>query len=168
MKKKVLASILVVCVVFGAGSALAQQAKRDNRNYPQQYQQQANRFEEGRGPGRTQQANRPDFEGPCGMPGARGSLFTPDMPKEIREKAVALAKLRIDLEEVMSDRPINKAKAIEVHAQLQKLEAEIEAWRFAKKLDMIEEVRIQREINKKIPPAQRQAPETLKDNVEAN
>ena len=188
MRKKVLASVLVVCVVFGAGSALAQQVKHDKRNYPQQSQNQqqlhhpelANRNGDNEHMNQ-QQPNRPDFDrfdrrgpqGPCGfegrdnMFGHRGPMFAPDMPKEIRAKAVEIAKLRIDLEEAMSDNPVNKAKALEVHAKIQKLETEVEAWRFEKMLDRIEEVRKQHELNKKVPPAPK-APVEKPEPVEAN
>ena len=193
MKKKVLAAILVVCVVFGTGAAFAQPARR--------YNQELDNREDGRGHWNLQQANRPEFppffpgrfpdfdrKDPridfdfgrdhkcrCGFNGQeergrmfgfghKGPMFTPDMPKEIREKATDLAKLKIDLEEAMSDNPLNKAKAIEVHAKIQKLEAEIEAWRFEKALDMIEEVRKQHELNKTIPPA----PKAPAEKTEAN
>ena len=171
MKNKVLASILVVCVVFGAGAALAQNVNRNERNQQpmptgfHQMHRPDNHEQEGQGPNRQHRDDRPDFEKNYCMHGARGPLFTPDMPKEIRAKAVELAKLRIDLEEAMFDKPINKAKAIEIHAQIQKIEAEIEAWRFAKKLDMIEKVQKNQESRKNTPPAPRTPQE--KNNVEA-
>ena len=84
--------------------------------------------------------------------------FTPDMPKEIREKAAELAKLRVDLEEAMSSEPINKAKALDTYAKMQKLEQEIKAWRFAQKLERIEEFKKHRELKKKVPPAPMQQP----------
>ena len=158
MKKKVLASILVVCVVFGAGSALAQQVKRNDqerRAMPagsQQMHRQDNRPDEGRAPGKAQQPNRPNFEEKMGIPGGRCVRFTPDMPKEIRAKVVEVAKLKIDLEEAMSDKPLNKAKAIEIHAMIQKVEAEIEAWRFEKMLDRINDFDTQIKLNKQYTP----------------
>lgn len=75
-------------------------------------------------------------------------IFTPDMPKEIREKAADLAKLRIDLEEAMTSRPINKEKALDVHAKMQKVQQEIETWRFTKRLE-----RIEARQKKGLPPA---------------
>ena len=126
--KKVLAVVTVVCVMFAAGTALAQQ--RPNEGHRPQ------------APQRMEQHHRPH----------RGN-FTPDMPKEIREKATELAKLRIDLEEAMTSRPLNKEKALEVHAKMQKVEQEVEAWRFAQRLERIEEMQKQRELNRTIPPA---------------
>lgn len=166
--KKVIAVVAVVCVMFAAGSALAQ--PKDRRNQPQNVQQMnrpqrnAPDFQE-RGP-RFQNVSddfrgprgdfRPGFDGRhCGFEGRghRGPTFTPDMPKEIREKATELAKLRIDLEEAMTSRPLNKEKALEVHAKMQKVEQEVEAWRFAQRLERIEEMQKQRELNRTIPPA---------------
>ncbi|MBQ3347506.1 MAG: hypothetical protein IJQ15_05125 [Synergistaceae bacterium] len=166
--KKVIAVVAVVCVMFAAGSALAQ--PKDRRNQPQNVQQMnrpqrnAPDFQE-RGP-RFQNVSD-DFRGPrgdfkpgfggrhCGFEGRghRGPTFTPDMPKEIREKATELAKLRIDLEEAMTSRPLNKEKALEVHAKMQKVEQEVEAWRFAQRLERIEEMQKQRELNRTVPPA---------------
>ena len=165
--KKVIAAVAVVCVMFAAGSALAQ--PKDRRNQPQNVQQMnrpqrnAPDFQE-RGP-RFQNVSD-DFRGPrgdfkpgfdgrhCGFEGRghRGPTFTPDMPKEIREKATELAKLRIDLEEAMTSNPLNKEKALEVHAKMQKVEQEIDAWRFAKRLERIE-IQKQRELNRTVPPA---------------
>ena len=166
--KKVIAAVAVVCVMFAAGSALAQ--PKDRRNQPQNVQQMnrpqrnAPDFQE-RGP-RFQNVSddfrgprgdfRPGFDGRhCGFEGRghRGPTFTPDMPKEIREKATELAKLRIDLEEAMTSNPLNKEKALEVHAKMQKVEQEIDAWRFAKRLERIEEIQKQRELNRTVPPA---------------
>ena len=166
--KKVIAVVAVVCVMFAAGSALAQPKER--RNQPQNVQQMnrpqrnAPDFQE-RGP-RFQNVSddfrgprgdfRPGFDGRhCGFEGRghRGPTFTPDMPKEIREKATELAKLRVDLEEAMTSRPLNKEKALDVHAKMQKVEQEIDAWRFAKRLERIEEIQKQRELNRTVPPA---------------
>ena len=170
--KKVIAVVAVVCVMFAAGSALAQQKgdRRGNaqkmppRNVQQQEMRNAPEFF-GRGP-RFQNVSddfrgprgdfRPGFDGRhCGFEGRghRGPTFTPDMPKEIREKATELAKLRIDLEEAMTSRPLNKEKALEVHAKMQKVEQEVEAWRFAQRLERIEEMQKQRELNRTVPPA---------------
>ena len=83
--------------------------------------------------------NTPRNEAPCPPKARRGSrMFTPDMPKEIREKSAELAKLRIDLEEAMTSRPINKEKALDVHAKMQKVKQEIETWRFTQRLERVE------------------------------
>ena len=148
--KKVLAVISVVCVMCAASSAIASPSKND-RHRPMQPQV----------PGIEQ---RQDFRGPegrfDGRPGsqfeahrAKGPRFTPDMPQEIREKVAELEKLRVDLEEAMTSKPLNKAKALEVHAMILAVKNEVEAWRFAKKLERIETMRKQRELNKnEVPP----------------
>lgn len=111
--KKVLAVLMAVCVMTAAGTALANQKANDNRQPPM--------------PMRMEQHHRP-----------QGHTFTPDMPKEIREKAAELAKLRVDLEEALTSRPVNKDKALEVHAKMQTLKNEIDNWKFSKKLERIE------------------------------
>lgn len=156
--KKVLAVLLTVCVVFVAGAAFAQQGR--NNNSTQEFRgPQFNRqnFNGQRGNFQNSPANfegcSPDF-GPRNGNGRMGGMnFTPDMPKEIREKAADLAKLRIDLEEALSSRPVNKAKALDVHSKMQKIQNEIDTWRFQKRLERIEEFQEKRELNKKAQDA---------------
>ena len=165
--KKTLAVVLTVCVVLGAGVAFAQPQNFENREHRNQQQlhhpeffgqgQQQENFQPCN-PNFGQPENR--FNGRCPAPefsgrGHRhmGMNFTPDMPKEIREKAVELAKLRVDLEEAMSSNPLNKAKALDTYAKMQKVRQEIDAWRFAQKLERMEEFKKQVELNKKVPPA---------------
>ena len=88
-----------------------------------------------------------DEKGPAFGHGKRGPRkdkfrrpFSPDMPQEIRAKAVEAAKLRIDLEDVLSQTPLNRDKAIELNGQIGKLKQEIQAWRFGQKLNRIEEL----------------------------
>ena len=120
--KKVLALVLV-CVVCVTGTALARtKDSQPRRNPPARMEQQI-----------------PGHDAPKSAPRAGSRIFTPDMPKEIREKATELAKLRIDLEEAMTSRPLNREKALEVHAKMLTLKQEIETWRFSRRLDRIEE-----------------------------
>ncbi|MBQ7594527.1 MAG: hypothetical protein IJU48_09270 [Synergistaceae bacterium] len=164
--KKILAVVLVVSVVFAAGAAIAQPKRQPMQNQRQRYVQSEV------GNPNIQNANK-DFgdnehkdQRPQMMPrnfagndrrnfdprNDRGPRFAPDMPKEIREKVAELAKLKIDLEEALTSDPINKAKALEVHAKMQTIENEIDAWRFEKKLERMEEMRLQRELNKNVKP----------------
>lgn len=126
--KKVLALAAVLCVVCLAGTALAKSA--DNRKHHRP------------APQRVERPMQPGKLLPCRpMPGNRRNfrpVFTPDMPREIREKAAELAKLRIDLEEAMTSRPLNKQKALDVHAKIQKVKMELDSWRFAKRLERLE------------------------------
>ncbi len=103
---------------------------------------------------------------PCRFEGhGRGHgrmMFTPDMPEEIRAKAVEAAKLRIDLEAALSTKPIDKAKALEIFAKVQQAENEIDAWKFSKRLDMMEAFKTQMELNRKnfnAPKPEAPAPE---------
>ena len=80
-----------------------------------------------------------EMRGPRGdQPRQRGH-FSPDMPQEIRAKVVEAEKLRIDLENVLSQKPLNKDKAVELNGQISKLRQEVQAWRFEQKLNRIEE-----------------------------
>ena len=88
------------------------------------------------------------FEG-RGPRGPRGMMFAPDMPEEIKAKAVEAAKLHVDLEAALSAKPVDKAKALEVFTQIQKAEQEIEAWKFAKRIERMEAFRTQQELNRK-------------------
>ncbi|MBQ7155399.1 MAG: hypothetical protein IJR85_07605 [Synergistaceae bacterium] len=170
--KKVLAVVAVVCVVFAAGAALAQPKGRDNsrrlpmnqgqgvqaaQNMPgSNVDQRMGRQFEGRGPAGMPPA---PFEGRgpremCGRRGERrGMMFAPDMPEEIKAKAVEAAKLRIDLDAALSEKPVNKDKAVAIFAQIQKAEQEIDMWKFGKKIERIEEFRKQQELNRNVPPA---------------
>ena len=64
--------------------------------------------------------------------------FSPNMPDEIRAKVTDAAKLRIDLDNVMTKKPVDKAKAVEIYTNISKLESEIRVWRFSQKLDRLE------------------------------
>ena len=106
--------------------------------------------------------NTPRNEAPCPPKARRGSrMFTPDMPKEIREKSAELAKLRIDLEEAMTSRPINKEKALDVHAKMQKVKQEIETWRFTQRLE-----RVEARQKKGLPPAPEDMNTTQEEETE--
>lgn len=131
--KKVLALLTVVCVICIAGTALAS-VKSDDVKRPVPHRMERPMPPRGHeAPMSPRKAHRMSPKHRKGHPN-----FTPDMPQEIREKSAELAKLRVDLEEAMTRRPLNKEKALEVHAKMQKVRQEIEAWRFAKKLDRIE------------------------------
>lgn len=148
--KKVLALALALAVCI-AGTSIAAPRKSParhpapagmNQEMPQRMNQPA--------PARMERMN-PDAPNTPKMPRAPRfghGIFTPDMPKEIREKTAELAKLRIDLEEAMTSRPLNKEKALDVHAKMQKVKQDIETWRFTKRLE-----RIEARQKKGLPPA---------------
>ncbi len=153
--KKVLALALALAVCI-AGTALAEQTGRNARHPAPARMNQPTQ----------QRMNRPEMPGHDSprAPGAKRSrTFTPDMPKEIREKSAELAKLRIDLEEAMTSRPLNREKALDVHAKIQKVKQEIETWRFTQRLERIE-ARQKKGLspapeNEKLSPAENPAPE---------
>ena len=175
--KKVLAVVAVVCVVFAAGAALAQpRTGNDGRRVPPQMTKEFNgekghidqrkapqfpgeSFDRGMVRGRMNPAmferREPgrDDRMPCRFDGQgrgrRGMMFAPDMPEEIRAKVVEAKKLHIDLEAALSTKPIDKAKALEVFTRIQQVENDVEAWKFGKRLEMMEAFRTQQELNRK-------------------
>ena len=171
--KKFVAVIAVVAVVCVAGAAFAQtrqtRGRNDARRMPPQLQKEF-AGEQGHLDQRMPEQRRPDqqnFGRPEGFDGAgcrfghRGGRlgFTPDMPEEIRAKAVEAAKLRIDLEAVMSAKPLDKAKAVEIFGKIQQTENEVKMWKFENRLNMMEKAKIMRELNKISKPAPKpQAP----------
>ena len=146
--KKVLAVVAVLCVVFVAGTALAQPRRHDEgRRMPPPPQGEF--MHQFNGP----EGMPPAFPAPCAPKrGHRGLNFSPDMPEEIRAKVVEAAKLRIDLEAAFAEKPINKAKALEIFAKLQKAKNEIATWRFTQKLERIEAFRAHHEDGRPFPP----------------
>ena len=141
--KKVLAVLLAVCVMC-AGAAFAQPRMPMHR--PE--------FSPHEGPGEFYPPMHCRCFGPEGHEGPEGPhghelyegprhegrrvRFAPNMPQEIRNKVVELEKLRIDLDEALSSNPINKAKALEVHAKMQAVRNDLAAWRFERKLERLE------------------------------
>ena len=121
--KKVLAAVSVVCVIFAAGTALAARPNENGR--PPMPPRMERRMPPGMEPPMPPRPEHPFMPAgreprnvpPCPMFGDRHHTFTPDMPAEIRAKAAELAKLRVDLEEAMTSCPLNKEKALEVHAE---------------------------------------------------
>ena len=177
--KKVLAVVAVIAVVCVAGTALAQpRAREEGRRVPTQMmpgqpQPMNPQFGGegcrcGRDIDRRQGNGRMNFS-PNGMPGDFGGrghkgkfgemMFAPDMPDEIKAKVVEAAKLRIDLKAALSQKPVDKAKALEVFTKIQKAEQDIETWKFSKYLENMEAFRTQLELNRKVPPARMPKPE---------
>ncbi len=164
--KKVLAVVAVIAVVCVAGAALAQPRARDDaRRMPPQLQKsftgEQGHIDQRQG---QQFTGDPNFEGRgrglCRMGNGRGNGrgygrlgVAPDMPEELRAKAVEAAKLRIDLEEVCSAKTIDKAKAMELFGKIQQAENEVRTWRFSKRLERMEAFRTQQELNRNVPPA---------------
>ena len=70
---------------------------------------------------------------------AHHAQFFNEMPQEIRDKEVEAEKLRIELNSVISQKPLNKDKAAELSGQINKLRQDVRAWRFEQKLNRIEE-----------------------------
>ena len=70
--------------------------------------------------------------------GQKGGALWQNAPEEIRTKITEAAKLRIDLRDVMIRKPLDRAKALEIHGQLQKLNEELKTWAFTQRLDLIE------------------------------
>ena len=140
--KKVLAVLLAVCVMC-AGAAFAQ--PRMPMHGPE-FPPHEGPLEEFHHPMHCRCLGHEGHERPEGPQGHEGVgprhdrrvRFAPNMPQEIRDKVVELEKLKIDLDEALTSKPLNKAKAIEVHAKMQTVRNDIAAWRFERKLERLE------------------------------
>ena len=131
--KKVLAVLLIVCVVCAAGAAFAQPGM------PRRHFAGHDNFNPEFAPG-DMPPMPPHCRGFRHEPEGRRMRFAPDMTPELRAKVVELEKLKIDLEEALTSRPVNKAKALEVHKKMQTLKNDLDNWRFEKKLEFIEKM----------------------------
>jgi len=60
-----------------------------------------------------------------------------EVPQEIREKWAEAQKIMIDLRMELGRNPINREKALELHAKHRALMQEIHDWRFAQQLDAL-------------------------------
>jgi hypothetical protein len=69
----------------------------------------------------------------------RDDGFRKDAPEEIRSKMSELAKLRIDMRDALSRRPIDRGRASEVFEKMMTLRREIGSWAFNRRLDALEE-----------------------------
>ena len=70
---------------------------------------------------------------------AHHAQFFNEMPQDIRDKEVEAEKLRIELNSVLSQKPLNKDKAAELSGQINKLRQDVRTWRFEQRLNRIEE-----------------------------
>ena len=133
--KKTVIAVLVIGIVSVAGMAMAQPMQGKGQHGPMgpfagHHSMMGQPWNRDNLPPAPQAG--PEFFCPCGR-------FSPDMPQEVRAKAVEAAKLRIDLEDVLSQNPLNREKALELNGKISGLEQEIRAWRFEQKLNRIEE-----------------------------
>ncbi len=63
--------------------------------------------------------------------------FAREIPDEIKAKFAEIRKMRIDLDMLLSAKELNKAQALEKFEAIQKLENEIETWRFVERLEKL-------------------------------
>ena len=70
---------------------------------------------------------------------AHHAQFFNEMPQDIRDKEVEAEKLRIELNSVLSQKPLNKDKSAELSGQINKLRQDVRTWRFEQRLNRIEE-----------------------------
>ena len=125
MKKSVIA-VLVIGIMSVAGTAFAY-----------------------RGQGSTSQGfvrrgcpafeNRQAWQASRGADFAHHSQFFNEMPQEICDREVEADKLHLDLGNVLSKKPLDREKALELRGKIDKLRQDVRAWRFAQKLNRIEE-----------------------------
>jgi len=61
----------------------------------------------------------------------------PEIPQEIREKRAEAKKTAIDLRMELGKNPVDREKALELHAKRHSLMQEISNWHFTQKLDAL-------------------------------
>ena len=76
----------------------------------------------------------------CGLYGGRGyddRANVPEIPQEIRDKLAEARKTAIDLRNELDKDPVNRDKALELHAKHGALMQEVSDWRFQQRLDAL-------------------------------
>ena len=161
--KKVVIAVLFLGMLSVAGTATAKDNKRQKGFLPSdgtcwQQQNQAGSPMGAKGcPMFRGQGRQKGFG--CARDGRMGR-YAADMPEEIRAKANELAKLRVDLRDVLSRTPIDRGKATELHGKMMQLRQEVETWAFGQKMSRIEEFRKQQDLNRTGTPGPAPAPKS--------
>ena len=78
----------------------------------------------------------------CGMIGGYGQYGgnrtnVPEVPQEIREKLAEAQKTAIDLRTELGKNPIDRDKALELHAKHRAIMQDISDWHFNQRLDAL-------------------------------
>ena len=125
--KKILIAVLLVAVL-AAGTAYAGGRKRQGGHGGRMW-------------------NAPMGVGMCENCGARfdsphggrrrGGINAPEVPQEIRDKMTEARKIAIDLRAELEKSPVDREKALELHAKHRALMQEISDWRFNRRLDAL-------------------------------
>ena len=153
--KKVVIAVLVVGLLSVAGTAMAKNNRGQKGYLPPNgacWQQTNPAGDPMGGKGCHMFQGQGRQKGPGYARGGMRGWNVADMPEDIRAKANELAKLQIDLRDVLSRTPIDRAKATELHGKTMQLRQEVGAWAFGQKMNRIEEFRKQQELNRTVTP----------------
>jgi len=140
MKKKILLAALLVAVltVLAAGLASAEGSRRHGgrmRGSCKDGDMQGGAcFMHG---GRGRYGGGAFFDGPRR---GRADVYrqsATEIPQEIRDKWAEAKKTAIDLRNELGKNPVDRDKALELHARHRSLMEEIHDWRFMRKLDAL-------------------------------
>jgi hypothetical protein len=69
--------------------------------------------------------------------GQYGVWEVPDVPQDIKNKWMEAQKTAIDLETELCKRPVDRAKALELHAKFHSLMRDVSDWHFKQRLDAL-------------------------------
>ena len=94
---------------------------------------------------------KPDFRPDFKHGNLRGRFE--NMPPEIRSRAIDLAKWEIELEAVLSEHPIDRERALDIHAHILSLRNDIEMIKFSRFLDEKERLDHEKETGGSYPAA---------------
>ena len=142
-KKVLLAALLVtVLTVLAAGMASAGGWKRQGGNGGRMWNPRmggACCMMVGHGPhGGMRYGYRRNNNDRANVDGANGNMTNvPEIPQEIREKLAEAQKTAIDLRTELGKKPIDRDKALELHAKHSAIMQEVSDWRFKQRLDAL-------------------------------
>lgn len=132
--KKLTALFLVVCVVSSAGAALAHGRRGSRYDFKPEFFEYEGEF--------MDEPFEPEMHRCYGRFGRHcRPFFDSEMPENIKSKIVELEKLRIDLRAILSSEKVDKVKALENFEAIQKLENEIQTWKFVTRLEKFDEMK---------------------------
>ena len=138
MKKKILlaALLVMVLVLLAAGGAFAGPGgwkKHGGRMKGSQIDGGSSLMQE---EGRAREGRRHDGRA-YGHRRNAGSMDAIEIPQEIKDKFAQMRKIAVDLRAELEKNPIDREKALELHAKRSALMQEIFDWRFNRRLDAL-------------------------------
>lgn len=123
--KKTVAAILIAILCSVGGAAFAKEGKPAKAD-----QKKVESRETGAQERRAKRPKKPMNE---------DSVVLKNAPEEIRAKAAQLEKLRGELRDLLGQKPLDRAQALETFDKIEVLRNEIGKWMFEQRLDRIEQ-----------------------------